>query len=284
MLNLAVRNIKLYFRDKTSVFFSLLGVFIIIGLYVLFLGEQIQGGIEDLPGARFLMDSWIMGGVIAVTSITTTMGAFGQMVDDKVKKNYKDIYASPLKRYKIVGGYLISSYVVGVIMSLVTFLLAEIYIVYGGGQVLPFNDILKAIGLILISVLASSSMIFFLVSFFKTSNSFATASTVIGTLMGFIMGIYIPIGALPSSVQGLIKAFPLSHSGTLLRQVFMRVPISETFKGIPLTEVEKFKLELGVVYKLDGGILTPGLQIGFLLLTTVIFFILTILSVSRKKN
>ena len=284
MLNLAVRNIKLYFRDKTSVFFSLLGVFIIIGLYVLFLGEQIQGSIKDLPGARFLMDSWIMGGVIAVTSITTTMGAFGQMVDDKVKKNYKDIYASPLKRYKIVGGYLISSYVVGVIMSLVTFLLAEIYIVYGGGQVLPFNDILKAIGLILISVLASSSMIFFLVSFFKTSNSFATASTVIGTLMGFVMGIYIPIGALPSSVQGLIKAFPLSHSGTLLRQVFMRVPISETFKGIPLTEVEKFKLELGVVYKLDGGILTPGLQIGFLLLTTVIFFILTILSVSRKKN
>ena len=92
MFNLAVRNMKLYFRDKTSVFFSLLGVLVIIGLYIIFLGEQVQGSLGDLPGARFLMDSWIMSGVIAVTSITTTMGAFGQMVDDKVKKNYKDIY------------------------------------------------------------------------------------------------------------------------------------------------------------------------------------------------
>ena len=37
ILNLVKRNLKLYFRDKVSVFFSLLGVFIIIGLYVIFL-------------------------------------------------------------------------------------------------------------------------------------------------------------------------------------------------------------------------------------------------------
>ncbi|WP_426349080.1 ABC transporter permease [Alloiococcus sp. CFN-8] len=284
MLNLAVRNIKLYFRDKTSVFFSLLGVFVIIGLYVLFLGDQVEQSVGELPGARFLMDSWIMGGVIAVTAITTTMGAFGQMVDDKVKKNYKDIYASPLKRYKIAGGYLISSYIVGVIMSLLTFLLAELYIVLSGGELLPFNHIIKVIGIILISVLASSAMIFFMVSLFKTNNSFATASTVVGTLMGFLMGIYIPIGVLPSSVQTFIKAFPLSHSGTLLRQIFMEVPISVTFKGIPLEEVEKFKSELGVVYKVGDEILTPSLQIGFLLITAVVFYLLAILSISRKNK
>ncbi len=284
MFNLAVRNIKLYFRDKTSVFFSLLGVFVIIGLYILFLGDQVESGVGDLPEARFLMDSWIMGGVIAVTSITTTMGAFGQMVDDKVKKNYKDIYASPLKRYKIAGGYLISSYMVGVIMSLLTFFLAEIYIVISGGEFLPFEKIIQAIGVILISVLASSSMIFFMVSLFKTNNSFATASTIVGTLMGFLMGIYIPIGVLPSSVQTFIKAFPLSHSGTLLRQIFMEIPISGTFKGIPLEEVEKFKLELGVVYKVGDKVLTPGLQISFLIITAVVFYLLAILSISRKNK
>ncbi|MGM9972425.1 MAG: ABC transporter permease [Clostridiaceae bacterium] len=284
MFNLAVRNIKLYFRDKTSVFFSLLGVFVIIGLYILFLGDQVESGVGDLPEARFLMDSWIMGGVIAVTSITTTMGAFGQMVDDKVKKNYKDIYASPLKRYKIAGGYLISSYMVGVIMSLLTFFLAEIYIVISGGEFLPFEKIIQAIGVILISVLASSSMIFFMVSLFKTNNSFATASTIVGTLMGFLMGIYIPIGVLPSSVQTFIKAFPLSHSGTLLRQIFMEIPISVTFKGIPLEEVEKFKLELGVVYKVGDKVLTPGLQISFLIITAVVFYLLAILSISRKNK
>jgi multidrug/hemolysin transport system permease protein len=34
-----VRNLKVFFRDKSSVFFSLLSAIIIIGLYVLFLGD-----------------------------------------------------------------------------------------------------------------------------------------------------------------------------------------------------------------------------------------------------
>jgi len=35
MITFALRNLKLFFRDRASVFFSLLAVFIIIGLYVL---------------------------------------------------------------------------------------------------------------------------------------------------------------------------------------------------------------------------------------------------------
>ena len=36
------RNMLLFFRDKTTVFFSLLAVFIIIGLYALFLGDIME--------------------------------------------------------------------------------------------------------------------------------------------------------------------------------------------------------------------------------------------------
>ncbi len=37
------RNLALFFRDRANVFFSLLAVFIIIGLYALFLGETLKG-------------------------------------------------------------------------------------------------------------------------------------------------------------------------------------------------------------------------------------------------
>ena len=90
MIQITLRNLKLFFRDKMTVFFSLLGVLIIIGLYVLFLGDTITSGMQDIPNARFLMDSWIMAGVLAVTSITTTMGAFGIMVDDRHNNLIKD--------------------------------------------------------------------------------------------------------------------------------------------------------------------------------------------------
>ena len=116
ILNIARRNLKLYFRDKSSVFFSLLAVFIIIGLYVLFLGNMLTSNMEWMGDhARFVTDSWIMAGLLAVTSLTTTMGAYGIMIEDKTKKVFKDFTASPVKRSSLVGGYILSSFIIGVI-------------------------------------------------------------------------------------------------------------------------------------------------------------------------
>jgi multidrug/hemolysin transport system permease protein len=59
MINLIKRNLKLFFRDRTSVFFSLLAVFLIIGLYVLFLGNMMVNNLKSLlaENARFTIDS-----------------------------------------------------------------------------------------------------------------------------------------------------------------------------------------------------------------------------------
>ncbi|HKL94140.1 MAG TPA: ABC transporter permease, partial [Clostridia bacterium] len=82
MISFFIRNFKLFFKDKASVFFSLMSVLIIIGLYALFLGDVWTSGLA-FDGARDIMDNWIVAGLLAVTSITTTMGAYGTMVEDK---------------------------------------------------------------------------------------------------------------------------------------------------------------------------------------------------------
>ena len=284
MFNLAQRNLRLFFRDKSTVFFSLLAVFIIIGLYVLFLGDTIAKDMTEIKDARFLMDSWIMGGLLAVTSVTTTLGAFGTMVEDRAKGNAKDFYASPLKRYQIAGGYVISSFMVGIIMCVITFVLAEIYIVANGGELLPILDIVKVFGLILLSVLSSSAMVFFLVSFFSSTNAFATASTVIGTLIGFLTGIYIPIGNLPDAVQLVVKIFPVTHAGVLFRQVFMSEPLETAFSDLPANAGASFREELGIILKFGDQTFQAGGHILVLVGVTVIFFGLAVWNISRKKS
>ena len=284
MFNLAERNLRLFFRDKSTVFFSLLAVIIIIGLYVLFLGDTIAKDMTEINDARFLMDSWIMGGLLAVTSVTTTLGAFGTMVEDRAKGNAKDFYASPLKRYQIAGGYVISSFMVGIIMCVITFVLAEIYIVANGGELLPLLGILKVFGLILLSVLSSSAMVFFLVSFFSSTNAFATASTVIGTLIGFLTGIYIPIGNLPDAVQLVVKIFPVTHSGVLFRQVFMSEPLETAFGDLPANIGSSFREELGIILKFGDQTFQAGGHILVLVGVTVIFFGLAVWNISRKKS
>lgn len=274
MFIFAMRNLKLFFRDRSAVFFSLLAVFIIIGLYVLFLGDTVMSGLEGISGGRFLMDSWIMAGLMAVTSITTTMGAVGVVVDDKAKGIAKDFHTSPLKRTTLVGGYLISTLIVGVIMSLVALVLSELYIVMSGGEFLPWVNLLKVLGLLGLSTLASGTMMFFMVSFFKTQNSFGVASTVLGTLIGFLMGIYVPIGALPGAVQTVIKFFPISHAAALFRQVFMEVPMAASLAGAPAEVVLEFQTTLGVVFQFGNDTVSFLGSVLILVCTSLLFFAL----------
>ena len=284
MIQLTGRNLKIFFRDKSAVFFSLLSVFIIIALYVVFLGDMLVKGMPEIKNARFLMDSWIMAGLLGITSITTTMGAFGIMVEDRYKKISKDFYTAPVKKSTLAGGYILSTFVIGVIMSVIALVLAEIYIVSSGGEFLPLKAVLKTLGLILISVVSSSSMVFFAVSFFKSQNAFSTASTIIGTLIGFLTGIYIPIGSLPESVQFFIKIFPVSHSAALFRQVFMEYPLSQSFLGAPVAQVDGFKIDLGVVFAVGYHIVSPFESIAVLIITTAVFYGLAIFNLSRKKK
>ena len=169
MINLIKRNLKLFFRDRTSVFFSLLAVFIIIGLYVLFLGDMMTNNFKKLLGsnARFIVDSWVMAGILSVISITSTMGAFHIMIEDATKKISKDFLSASLKRSQLAGGYIISSFIVGVIMSIAALIIAEIYILSGGGKLLGLMSLLKLSGVMLLSVFAGSAMVFFIVSFSK---------------------------------------------------------------------------------------------------------------------
>lgn len=293
MILFAKRNLKLFFRDKSTVFFSLLAVLIVIGLYAFFLGDQLVSGFDEvggvkLEGARFIMDSWLIAGVLAVTSISTTLGAFGVIVDDKVKKIDKDFRCSPISRSSIAGGYIISSFIIGLIMSIIAFVVGEIYIVVSGGEILPFESVLKVLGMIPITVLAASSMMFFVVSFFNSTNAFATASTVIGTLIGFITGIYLPIGSMPESVAIIVKLFPISHAASVFRKIFMEVPLEQSFEGIPdifannaMTAIND---ELGVNFVIGSWEVSTLESILILIATSILFYILGIVVISRKKR
>ena len=283
---LLLRNLRVYFRDKASVFFSLLSVIIIILLYALFLGEDwVRDGIfAGAKGVRNLMDSWLMAGLLAVVSVTSTMGAFGIMVDDKARKIIKDFYSSPLSRPGLTGGYILSAFLIGLLMSLITAVFAIVYILARGGAFPTLIALAKTAGLILISSMSNTSIVLFLISFINSANAFSTASTLIGTLIGFMTGIYMPIGELPPAVQTLIKFVPTSHAAALFRQVLMEKPLETVFAGAPEGTVAYFKETMGVTLTLGGHTFTTAEHLLVLVAASVLFFILSLWSLSRKKT
>ena len=282
MTGIIKRNLLVFFRDRTSIFFSMLAPFIIIGLYVLFLGNVYSSGYGE--NSKVFMDTWIMAGLLAVTSITTTMGAFGIMVSDRSKHLLKDFYSSPVSRSQLTGGYVISSYIIGIILTLITFVLAEVYIVAGGGEILGIIPLLKTLGLLIITNFCNTAILFFMVTLLSSENAFATASSIVSTLLGFITGIYLPVGNLPEAVQWIIKVFPPAHSVSLFRQVMMEKPLAKAFEGDTAGKLVKVKEELGVVLKFGTYEVPPVVSLLIIIGCGAVFFLLSIYTVSRKKK
>lgn len=281
---LLIRNCKIFFRNKKGVFSSLIAALVVIVLYVFFLGDNMKKSLVELENADHIIDAWIMSGFISVASMTTTLGAMGLMIRDKENGCIKDFFCSPLKEWQIAGGYVLSSYIVGVLMSIFTFIAAEIYIVCRGGELLDLLSMAMVLGVILLTVLASSAMMYLLISLFSHSDTYSTVSSVIAPLSGFLTGIYIPVGTLPEGLQTVVKCFPISHGAALMRQVMMKEPMDAGLSKVSGEFAADFKETLGITMTLGSHQDNVWIHIGILLITTVIFFGLSVLILKYKKR
>ncbi len=286
LAKLSARNTKIFLRDRTSVFFSFLSMLIILMLYVLFLGEvnvsSIKAQVGDVPGIRWLIDSWIMAGILVVNSVTVTLGVLGGMVSDREEKRLSGFLVAPVGRLTLTAGHLLSALFVGVLMNLVTFALSQVYILLSGGQLLPVLSMLKVLGLIVANVFSGSALVLFLISFVRSNGAFGALSTMIGTLIGFLTGIYMPIGILPEAIQTITKLIPATHGAVMMRRIFMEQPMAQVFKGAPASVVTAFEKEMGCVIPAGGGNLSDGVMLLVLILSGCLFLGLATWRFSKK--
>lgn len=283
MIQMTKRGLKIFFKDKGAVFFSLLGVIIIFGLFIFFIGDSITKDLDThIKYKSYIMNSWVVAGMLASSAITTSMGAYAVMVADREHKCIKDFYSSPLKRRSVAAGYMCTGLIVSIIMSLITFGFGEIYIVAKGGELVSFMIALKVLGVILLSSFASSAMVCFVISFVKTSNTYTTISIILGTLIGFLIGAYICVGSLPSGVQWVVKCFPCSHAAALFRQLLMADGMSKGFANLPHSALTGFKEHVGVTFLYGDWHPKAWFHILVLLGTGIVFYLCAILNMSRK--
>jgi len=282
------RMVLLFFRDKANVFFSLLSVLIIIGLYILFLGDMMENALANALGFQsdkigVTMSSIMLGGMIAVTSITSCMGALGISVEDK-ETAAKDFLTSPASRQKITSSYILGSAVVSFIMTCAALVLCLGYITSKGGSLPNPIDFLRLLFTVVLSVLCGNSIVYLLSVFIKTQNAFSAVSTVLGTLIGFLMGIYVPIGQMPEAVQWVIKCFPMSHAASMFRQLLADGELTDVFVGAPDGVLEEFREIFGVVYTFGDYTSNFWLSAAVLAITTVAFFAISLVVVRKRRT
>lgn len=227
MLALLKRNFTLYFRNRSGVFFSLLGALISFLLYIIFLQKNLTDAWSQLPDKTSLLNNWLMGGTLAVTGITTSFTALTQMVQDREHQVDQDLVLTDLGSWGLQASYLISSIVISFVMQLFMFVVMSLYF-----QESPVLSHLAEVALImLLSSVLSSLVNAILIHRFQSVDSLGKLATIVGTASGFLVGTYVPLGVLPNFAQLLMKCTPATYIASLYRQVLMKEQLADTFVG-----------------------------------------------------
>ena len=261
MLELISRNRKVYTRDRLAFFMSFLSVIILILVYQVFLGQiQIDAIKEALNSDTASTDTvqmvnyWLISGLTTIISMTSTLGAFGVMVSDREKKLSEDFKVSPVSNFKIELSYAIFAILFGIIMTMFSCIFA-IGMFNGFSSLLDFStmDYLSILGVVSMGTVLAATIILPILAFIRTSSAFTTLSTIVGTFIGFISGVYLSIGSVGETLQQIMTCFPLTQVNALLKQILMKDAISKVFDHAPSTVIMNYKESYGIILQNASG-------------------------------
>jgi len=279
------RNILIFSRDKGAIFLACFSIILVIALYALFLFNVFKNSlISTIASPDNLITTFTVSGLLAITNVTCANASFQIFVEDKISGTIKDFLIIFDEKQKIFLSYIISAYIIGNLVSLITLFIGQIYIISMGGAWLSIMDTLSLFFLIQIALISSMSILFFLSLFFKSNKAYSTANTIIGTTIGFLSGVFIPVGSLPKNLQWIVKIMPASHQSALFKTILMKQPLADAFSNNQ-GAINDFSLTMGVFFEFKCVIINNVFSILYLVLLSIIFFILAYyVFINKIKN
>ncbi|MDN6900544.1 ABC transporter permease [Oenococcus sicerae] len=273
MISLVKRNLIRYFRHRSGVFFSLLGALISFVLYIIFLKNNMVQNWSAVTQSSQLLDSWLIGGTLSVTAITTTLTGLDPIVTDRVHGTLDDFYLTDISQNKIKTAYVLSAATIGFCMQLFMLVVMFAYFILTDHIQFPWNRLMAIMLLALLSSIFMSVINLLVIQFVDRVDTMGKLATIIGTAAGFLVGTYVPIGALPVFAQDLVKLNPGTYIASLYRHLLMDQQLRISFAASS-QHLHTFKETMGIglkwqqltTFNQDYWIVLTMLTIGILLL------------------
>ncbi|MGY5262611.1 ABC transporter permease [Lactiplantibacillus plantarum] len=255
MLALIKRNYLLYFRNRSGVLLSLLSAAISFILYLVFLKQGMHRDWAQLPQANQLLDNWLISGTLALTGITTTLAGLNQLVWDRERQIQTDLLLTDAGPLQLQVSYLVSATSVGIVMQLLMFFGMWGYFNAADGLTISGSELLAVFGLIVVSAAFATLVNAVILKRVRAVDNLGKIATILGTAAGFLVGIYIPVGSLPSFAQTLVKLTPGSYVASLYRQALMSDTLNHVFNH-QMTAQAHFERLMGVRLNWSGLLTT----------------------------
>lgn len=298
-MQLVKRNLLIYLRDKGVVFFSLLSMMVVLCLMIFFLGDinidMLTDKLSQLPNrdasqdatnAFLLILAWTIGGIIPNNAVMVTLSSYSAMIKDKNSKRSDAIYTSPVKRIIIALSYITSTCLASIIICFLTFAIAEVYFVVRGAEVLSLIAHVKVLSMIVLNSFSYSAIMYLFATLVKTESAWSGFGTVIGAMVGFFGGTYMPIGQLSPILQKVVKSTPVIYSTSMFRNVICEDIFDILFYGVPEEISGVYKETMGISISLFEQSVTPLVCCVILLVSGIICLTLGmfVLELGKRKS
>jgi multidrug/hemolysin transport system permease protein len=206
-------------------------------------GAQMEMMDENLK--TYLVTSIMMGGVLVINTVSLSLGMMGNLIKDLEQKKLDGFLVTPVKRYKVIFSYYLSATIITATLTLLMWVFTIIYVGVLSGYWYSFETISKAVVLIIIFTLISSTLMVYLTTILRSVNAFGTLSGVLGTLIGFASGIYMPLVILGEWVSYFASLVPFTHMNIMLRSVLLKGPYEILSQYITAQEMAEIELIFG---------------------------------------
>lgn len=285
------RNMKMFVRDRVAFFLSFLSVIILLILYKVFLAQlQIDGikeamHVEKAPSNVIkLVNLWLNSGLITITCMTSTLGAYGVSEEDRQYGRIDDFKVTTMGKNKLEISYMISAIVIGFFTTLALYVLGTVILIGGDALLIGIVPTLKVMFIIFIGCTLALTLIYPFMYFINTNTQFATFSTIVGTAIGFLTGVYISIGSLSKFVGNIVTWFPLTQINAILKQTLMSNSLRKVFNNAPKNIRLNYEYDYGVILKSPSGKAITNEQMWIYILFIFLLFIIIDIIITNLVN
>jgi ABC-2 type transport system permease protein len=172
--------------------------------------------------------NYLISGIIIMTVFQTALNNSTSILEDISSGFMKEIIISPISRWQISVGQILSSSVIAIIQGILVLVMGLFF-----GLSVYFPTFLELIEIMAVVGATFSSMGLFLATVAKSSSTFQTMATVLVMPLTFLSGAYIPTTILPKFLMPIIYINPLTYVTSVFRYVTMKmwnVPTAQLIK------------------------------------------------------
>lgn len=234
-MRLMRRHLHLFFVNPGNWIISILSVIVVLALYFLFIRDFTIDAMQNFQVNRHYIELYIdlimVSGLLVVVNATSCLSICAIFVKDKAQHMINDFLVAPISRTYVYFSYVLAACAISFLVTFLAFVFIGVWFFVEYEFILNLYRVTIMTALILCASMVSSFMLFLFSLAFKSINAFASFNNLFGVVIGFLTGVYIPIGYYPDVIRSVIGGFPLTIITALIRESMGATSLTKLSQG-----------------------------------------------------